>query len=96
MDKKKIFAITILLHAMQLFANDMTGHGRISSGHNDFTGVIIAILAIGLGGIFAYFFISDGIKNGVSKDKEWNKFGCGAVILCILGLSFLVAMCSEQ
>lgn len=95
MDKKKIFAITILLHAMQLFANDMTGHGRISSGHNDFTGVIIAILAIGLGGIFAYFFISDGIKNGVSKDKEWNKFGCGAVILCILGLSFLVAMCSQ-
>ena len=45
---------------------------------------------------FAYFFISDGIKNGVSKDKEWNKFGCGAVILCIIGLLFLVAMCSEQ
>lgn len=96
MDKKKICTITILLHTIQLFASDMTSRGRISSGHNDFTGVIIAILAIGLGGIFAFFFISDGIKNGVSKDKEWNKFGCGAVILCILGLLFLVAMCSEQ
>ena len=95
MNKKKIFAIPILLHTIQLFASDMTGHGRISSGHNDFTGVIIAILAIGLGGIFAYFFISDGIKNGVSQNKEWNKFGCGAIILCIIGLSFLVAMCSQ-
>lgn len=92
MNKKKIFAIPILLHTIQLFASDMTSHGRISN----FTGAIIAILAIGLGGIFAYFFISDSIKNGVSKDKEWNKFGCGAVILCIIGLLFLVAMCSEQ
>lgn len=96
MDKKKICTITILLHTIQLFASDMTSRGRISSGHNDFTGTIIAILAIGLGGIFAYFFIADGIKNGVSKDKEWNKFGCGAAILCIIGLLFLVAMCSEQ
>lgn len=96
MDKKKICAITILLHTMQLFASDMTSRGRISSGHNDFTGFIIAILAIVVGGFFAYIFISDGIGNGVSKDKEWNKFGCGAVILCILGLLFLVAMCSEQ
>lgn len=95
MDKKKICTITILLHTIQLFASDMTSRGRISSGHNDFTGTIIAILAIGLGG-FCFFFISDGIKNGVSKDKEWNKFGCGAIILCILGLLFLVAMCSEQ
>ena len=96
MNKKKIFAIPILLHTIQLFASDMTSHGRISNGHNDFTGAIIAILAIGLGGIFAYFFISDGIKNGVSKGKEWNKFGCGTIILCIIGLLFLVAMCSEQ
>lgn len=95
MNKKKIFAIPILLHTIQLFASDMTSRGRISSGHNDFTGTIIAILVIGLGGIFAYYFISDGIKNGVSKDKEWNKLGCGAVILCIIGLLFLVAMCSE-
>lgn len=96
MDKKKICTITILLHTIQLFASDMTSRGRISSGHNDLTGTIIAILAIGLGGFFAFFFISDGIKNGVSKDKEWNKFGCGAVILCILGLLFLATMCSEQ
>ena len=58
MDKKKICTITILLHTIQLFASDMTSRGRISSGHNDFTGTIIAILAIGLGGIFAFFFIS--------------------------------------
>lgn len=70
MDKKKICTITILLHTIQLFASDMTSRGRISSGHNDFTGTIIAILVIGLGGIFAFFFISDGIKNGVSKIKN--------------------------
>lgn len=41
MDKKKICTITILLHTIQLFASDMTSRGRISSGHNDFTGFII-------------------------------------------------------
>lgn len=95
MNKKKIFAIPILFHTMQLFASDMTGRGRISYGYNDFTGAIIAIIAIGLGGFFAYFFISDSIKNGISKDKEWNKLGCGAIILCIIGLLVLVAICSK-
>lgn len=70
MDKKKICTITILLHTIQLFASDITSRGRISSGHNDFTGFIIAILAIGLGGIFAYFFISDGIKMELAKIKN--------------------------
>lgn len=96
MNKKKICTITILFHTMQLFASDITSRGRISSGHNDFAIAIMAILAIGLGGIFAYFFISDSIKNGVSKDKEWNKIGCGAIILCIIGLLVLVVTCSEQ
>lgn len=95
--KKHILPFILLfLNTVNLFA-DIGNRGRWedNTGTSDFGVFIVAIVAIGIGGLVGYVFIADGFKNGF-KDKESNKLGCGFIIAAIAGLLFLVAMCSRQ
>lgn len=93
-EKSVLPFIVLFLNTTNLFA-DISNRGRLdSNGDSDFGVILMAITAIGIGGFIAYAFMADGIKNGF-KDKESNKLGCGAIIVAIVGLLFLVAMCSH-
>lgn len=87
--------IMLFLNTANLFA-DIGNRGRWedSDGTSDFGIIIASIAAIIIGGILSYVFIANGMKDGF-KDKESNKLGCGFIIAAIVGLIFLVAMCSH-
>lgn len=94
--KKHILPFILLfLNSVNLFA-DIGNRGRWedNTGTSDFGVFIMAIVAIGIGGLVSYFFITDGFKNGF-KDKESNKLGCWSILAAIVGLIFLFAMCSR-
>lgn len=93
-EKSVLPFIMLFLNTTNLFA-DISNRGRLdSNGGSDFSMILMAITAIGIGGFIVYAFMADGIKNGF-KDKESNKIGCWAFIAAIIGLIFLVAMCSN-
>lgn len=82
------------LCTVPLFA-DITNRGRLDNAPSDFLTTLWVIIGIGLGGIIGFLFIYDILKNGFGKDKESNQMGCLSIILCLLGILFLVAMCSD-
>lgn len=83
--------IMLFLNTTNLFA-DIGSRGKWdNNGDSYFSVILMAITAVGVGGFFGYAIIAE---KGF-KDKESNKIGCRFIIVAIIGLIFLVAMCSH-
>ena len=94
LNKYILFFIILFFNTTHLFA-DIGNRGRWDNGGtSDFGMSLWALFGIIGGVFFAYCFIRDGLENGF-KDKELNKAGCMSIIVTIVGLLFLVSMCSH-
>lgn len=91
--KSILFSIMLLFNSVYLFA-DIGNRGRLDTPHSAFSDGLVAIAAIIVGGFFAFFLIGVSFQSKF-KDKEANKWGCLSIVLVILGVLFLVSMCSH-
>ena len=94
LNKCILLFIMLFLNTTYLFA-DIGNRGRWDNGGTSNFGMSLwVLLGIIAGGLFAYIFIKDGLKNGF-KDKELNKTGCMSILVAVVGLLVLVSMCSH-
>lgn len=91
--KSILFSIMLFFNIAYLFA-DIGNRGRLDTPHSAFSDGLAAITAIIVGAFFVFFFIGVGIQSKF-KDKEANIWGGLSIVLVILGVLFLVSMCSH-
>lgn len=84
--KKTMLIFSLLISSSTAFA-DLSNRGRLDYEHGEYEWVIPALVLVGLGGFFAYFFLKDFWRK--NKDEIFATLGVifqgGLILLAIYG-----------